>query len=160
GINVEKFRVHLQAVQRFVGAVHDGDGIVVVAVLHVDDFLGFLRAEITAGGDEVVVVEMPDHGRPGIIEHPLDHAGGNIFVAAIGFKHGTLVVISLGLRLALEVVERSGRAVALIQSVNEDVDVLKASAAGGKIPILINGPKGILGNEFPKASLVGTAGPG
>ena len=67
--------------------------LIVVVVLNVDDFLGFFGAEISAAGNEIVIVEMPDEGRPSIVEHPLDDAGGDVFVAGIGFEHGALVVV-------------------------------------------------------------------
>ncbi len=32
-------------------------------------------AEVAAAWAKVVVIQMPDHGRPGVVHHPLDHPG-------------------------------------------------------------------------------------
>ena len=90
------------------------DGIAVVGILHVHGLAGFLGSKITAGRDQIKVVQVPNQRGPGVVEHPLNHPGGGVFVAAIGFEHGTLAVVGHGLSLALIVVEGSGFAVATI----------------------------------------------
>src|SRR6202795_671008 len=150
-LDVVKLRGHLVVFQVIVRAVDDGDGVGVPIVLDVDDFLGLFGAEIAAGGNEIVVVEMPDERGPRVVEHPLDDAGGDIFVAGVGFEHGALVVVGHGLGFALEVVERAGRAVAAGEGVAEDVNGGEALAAGVKIPVVVNRPEMFFGNEFGEA---------
>jgi len=55
--------------------------------------MDFLGGEISAAGDEIVVVKMPDERRPGVVEHPLNDAGGDIFFCAVSFKHGAFAVV-------------------------------------------------------------------
>ena len=64
---------------------------------------GFLGREVARSGVEVVVVEVPDHRRPCVVEHPLDDAGGDVLVLAVGLEHGALGVVLHGLRDALVV---------------------------------------------------------
>ena len=123
----------------------------VVVILDVDNFLGLFGAEIAAARDQIIVVEMPDQRGPGVVEHPLDDAGGDVFVAAVGFEHGAFVVVSRGLGFALVIIERSGGAVAAIEAVGENVDRGEALAACVEIPILVHGPEMILGNKFREA---------
>src|SRR4029077_19555614 len=110
-------------------------------------------AEVAASGNEVVVVEMPDKGRPGIVEHPLNDPCGDVLIAGVGFEHGAFVVVSHGLGFALVIVEGRGGAVALGEGVSEDIDSGEALAASMKIPVVINGPEMFLGNEFGEALL-------
>ena len=60
----------------------------------------FLAAKYPASRIEVVVVEVPDHRGPGVVEHPLNHAGRGVFVLAVGLEHGALGVVLHGLRHA------------------------------------------------------------
>ena len=107
-----------------------------------------LRSEIASGGNQVVVVKVPDERGPGVVQHPLNHAGGGVFVAAISFEHGALAVVSHGLSFAFVVIERSGLTVAASQTVGENIHVGEAFTAGMKVPHVIHRPEMVLGNEF------------
>ncbi len=71
-----------------------------------DRLAGFFRTEISACRDEVVVVKMPDERWPSIVQHPLNHTRGRVFVPRVGFEHGALAIVGHGLGLALVIVER------------------------------------------------------
>ncbi len=91
---------------------HD-DRAVVRRKLHVHRFEGFLRTKISTGGTQIVTVKMPDQARPSVVEHPLNDAGGFVFVAAIGFEHCPLAFVAHGLRFPSEVGSTFRFAVAL-----------------------------------------------
>ena len=44
---------------------------------------------------------MPDQRWPGVVQHPLNHSGCGVFVAAVGLEHGALSIVGDGLRFAL-----------------------------------------------------------
>src|SRR5579862_73679 len=48
-------------------SVDDGDRAVVVGILNVQKFQGFLGAEISARWPQMIVVEMPDQARPRVV---------------------------------------------------------------------------------------------
>src|SRR5262249_39500865 len=94
---------------------------------------------------------MPDERRPGGVGHPLDYAGGEVLVAAVSFVHGALVVVGHSLGFALEVVERCGSTIALFERVAKNVDGGETLAASVEIPIVVDGPEMVLGNELDEA---------
>src|SRR5260370_2419293 len=79
----------------------------------------FFRSEIPARRHEVVVVEVPDEGRPRVVQHPLNHARRCVFVPSIGFEHGSLAAVSHSLRLALVIIERRRRSPAPVQTIRK-----------------------------------------
>ena len=160
GVEVVDFGGDFHGLEGVVGAVDHRDGIIVIGILHVDGLVGFFGAEVAAGGNHVVVVEMPDERGPGIIEHPLDDAGGGVFISGVGLEHGALAVVGDGLGFALEVVERSGGAVAAIEAVGENVDGGEAFLAGVVIPDVVDGPEMIFGNEALEGFARGDGGAG
>src|SRR5216684_649161 len=91
---------------------------------------------------------MPDQRRPGVVEHPLNHAGRSVLVPAIGLEHRALAVVGHRLRLALVVVERSRWTITARQSVGKYVHRGKAFFAGVIIPHVIDGPEMFLRDEF------------
>ncbi len=64
-----------------------------------DELEGFLGAKISAGGTQIVIIEMPDQSGPSVVQHPLNDAGGFVLVAAVGLEHRTLAFVGHGLRL-------------------------------------------------------------
>ena len=73
------------------------DAVVVVRILDVKRLAGFFGAEVSAGGLQIVIIEMPDGRRPRVVEHPLDDAGRRVFVARVGLEHGALAIVGHGL---------------------------------------------------------------
>src|SRR2546422_7422213 len=112
-----------------------------------DGLLGFFRPEISACRHKVVVVEMPDERRPSVVQHPLNHARGGVFVPRISFEHGALAVVSHGLRLALVIIEGRRLSVAPGQTIIKNVDCGEALAARVIIPNFIDGPEMLFGDE-------------
>ena len=125
---------------------HD-DRAVVRRKLHVHRFEGFLRTKISAGGTQIVTVKMPDQAGPSVVEHPLNDAGGFIFVAAIGLEHCALAFVAHSLRFPSEVGGAFRFAVALFESRRIDAEGLELAAACMKTPVIVNGPKLVLGDE-------------
>ena len=150
-VDLVELRGNLQRFQRLVETVDDGDGIIVVTVLDMDNFHGLFGAEITASRDEIVVVEVPDEGRPGIVEHPLNQTGGGVLVSAVRLEHRALIVVGHGLGLALIVVEGRCRTIAPGQGFGEDVDGGEAFSARVEIPVLVDGPEVLFRNELGEA---------
>ena len=91
---------------------------------------------------------MPDQRRPGVVQHPLNHAGRGVFVARVSFKHGALAVIGQCLGFALVIIKGSRLAVTPVQTIGKNIHGCEPLATGVKIPYLIDGPEVILGNEF------------
>ena len=90
---------------------------------------------------------MPDQGRPRVVQHPLNHARGSVFVPRIGFEHGALAVVGHCLRLALIIIERRCLSVATVQTIGKNIDRREAFAARVIIPNVIDRPEVILGDE-------------
>ena len=57
-----------------------------------------LGAEVSTPWSEIPVEQVPVDGRPGVVEHPLDHARRDPFVAAIRLEHRALALIGHQLR--------------------------------------------------------------
>ena len=100
--------------------VDDHDRAVVVRVLHVQRLAGLLGAEVGAARAQVPVVEVPDHAGPGVVQHPLDDAGGGVLVAAEGLDHGAVGLVGLDLGLAGVLLDGGRRAVARVERLGED----------------------------------------
>src|ERR1043166_5464450 len=90
---------------------------------------------------------MPDQGRPRIVQHPLNHSGRNVFVAAVALEHGAFAVVSNRLRLAFVIFQRSSGSVAFVQSISEHIHSSETLAAGVIIPYVIHWPEMFLGNK-------------
>ena len=86
-----------QSVDVFVLAADQPDGVIVITIHRMQGFHGALGAKIAARGTQVIVVQVPDHGGPGVVQHPLDYAGGLIFVAAVSLVHRAYAFVSLEL---------------------------------------------------------------
>ena len=43
----------------------------------------FLRSKVGAGRDEVIIVQVPNDRRPGIVQHPLNHYSGFVLAARL-----------------------------------------------------------------------------
>src|SRR6266851_8791403 len=112
-----------------------------------DRLTGLFRPEIPACWHKVVVVEMPNQRGPGVVQHPLNHAGGCVFIPPIGFKHRALAVISHGLSLALVIIERRRWSITPGQTICKYIDRRKAFTARVIIPNLIDWPEMLFGNE-------------
>src|ERR1700687_215140 len=84
---------------------------------------------------------MPDQTWPGVVEHPLNNARGFIFIAAVGFEHGTLPFVGHGLGFPGEIGEVFRLAITAFQRVCKNIDVFELSAAGVVPPKIINGPQ-------------------
>src|SRR5262252_6967866 len=90
---------------------------------------------------------MPDERWPGVIQHPLNHASGNVLSCAVSFEHRALTIVGSRLRLAFVVFERGGRAVSLVQTVGKDIYRGEPLSSSVIVPDLINRPQMILGNK-------------
>ena len=97
----------------------------------------FLVREVSGSGIKVVVVKVPDHGGPGVVEHPLNDAGGDVFVFAVGLEHGALGVVFHGLRHALIVGGRMGLGVNGVHGLVEDLEVDEFAAAVVQTPVCV-----------------------
>src|SRR5258707_4975315 len=95
---------------------------------------GLLGAVIPTCGNEIVIVEMPDQRGPAIVEHPLNHASGRVFIPSIGLEHRTLAIVGHGLRFTLVVIERRGISIASAQAIVENIDSPEALAPPRLIP--------------------------
>ena len=80
----------MQSPNRLIGAIHHHDGPIVIRVLNMQRFTGLLRGKVSGAGIQIVVIQMPDHRGPCVVEHPLNHTGGCVLVLAVGLKHGAL----------------------------------------------------------------------
>ncbi len=111
---------------------------------------GLLRSKVPARRPQVIVVEHPNQGRPRIVLHFLQDAGGNVFVPAVGFIHGPLSLVIHDLRLPGKVFHSGGFSVTGVQGLCIDLDVFEYAAARVEVPIFINGPQVIGRYEFPQ----------
>src|SRR6185437_14647554 len=99
-----------------------------------------LRAKVPSTRAQVIVVKVPDHRRPAVVEHPLNHAARRVLIAAVCFEHRANAFVRLELRLCGVILKASRRAVASVERVSEDVKVLEFAAPGVKVPPVINWP--------------------
>src|SRR5208282_3317263 len=136
-----------QALGIFILAAYQPNRMIVVAVNGMQRLHGGLRSKVSASGTQVVIVQMPDHGRPGIIQHPLNDTGRLIFIAAIRFVHRPHALVGLELRLQSEVLHLVRFSVTAGQRIAEDMDVLEIFAAGVEVPDLVHRPKMILADH-------------
>ena len=83
---------------------------------------------------------MPDHGRPSIVQHPLNDACRLIFVPAVRLIHSAHALVSLHLRLDGEIIHVVRLPIPIRQSLAEDVDSFELSAARVIVPNIVNGP--------------------
>ena len=97
-------------------------------------FERFLGAEVSAAGAQVVIVEVPDEAGPCGVHQPLDHARGDVLVAAVRFEHGAFRLVGHDLALHRIVVEVLRDAVTVIERSREIVGLRELAAAGVKIP--------------------------
>src|ERR1035441_5496415 len=103
-------------------------------------FVRDLGSEVATTGPQVPVVQMPDGGGPGVIQHPLNHAGRSVLVSAEGLEHGALALVSLHLALVEEVFKPLSLAVPGFERRRENVDVPVTAAPRVKIPPGVDGP--------------------
>src|SRR6266481_1980379 len=89
-----------------------------------DRLTSLFRAEVSTCRHKVVIVKMPDQRGPRVVQHPLNHTRGGVFVPRIGFEHGALALVGRCLRFALVIFERRRLAVAPVQTVGKDIDGL------------------------------------
>src|SRR6185295_3320192 len=115
--------------------------MVVVAIHRMQRLHGPLGAEIAAARAHVEGVEVPDHRGPGVVQHPLDHAGRGVLVAAVSLIHGADAFVSLHLRFKGIVLGAGGWAEASIQRVGEYVEIFEYSAAGVVVPDIVDRPE-------------------
>ncbi len=90
---------------------------------------------------------MPDERWPGIVQHPLNYASRNIFIAAVAFKHRAFAVVCNRLRFALVIFQRSRRSIALIQPVGKNVHGSEPLATRVVIPDIIHRPQMLFRNK-------------
>ena len=140
-VDVVDFGCQLQTLDIFVLAAHNPDRMIVIAVDRMQGFHSALGAEVSAAGTQVVVVEVPDHGGPGVVEHPLNDAGGLVLVATVGLVHGAHAFIGLHLRLRCKVFHVVGLAVAVGERFAENADGFEFAAARVIIPDVIDRPQ-------------------
>ena len=131
-----------------VGAVDDHDGLVVVRVLDVKRLAGFLYGEVSGIGVEIVIVEVPNHGGPCVVQHPLNDAGGDVLIFGVGLEHSALGVVRHGLRHTLVVSRRRGRGVDGAHRVVEDFEGFEFAAAVVEGPVGRGRPCFGIGQEF------------
>ncbi len=149
GLFLGKFLTHVQVVNLGrdfeivrvpILATDQPNRAIVVAINRIERLHRRLRAKISATRTQVIVVEMPDQRRPGVVQHPLNHSRGRVLVPAIGFVHraDSLVRHQLGLQgIVLNVV---GLSIARSQCFAEHVDIFEGAAAGMVIPVVIDWP--------------------
>ena len=113
---------------------------------------GFFHSVIAACGLQVVVPEVPEERGPSVVEHPLDYAGGIVFVARVGLEHGALGIVGHGLGFAFVVGEIGGGAVDRVHRVVEVLEIAETLFAGVKIPHRIGGLDVIGGQHFFEAA--------
>ena len=84
-----------------------------------------LNAVVAGGGNKVPVVELPVHGGPCAVEHPVHYTGGLlVYVAAEGLVHGTRGVVVKGVRLLDIVFKGRGLPVGAVHHVHLEVHVV------------------------------------
>ena len=110
-----------------------------------------LRPVVAAARTQEVVVEVPDHRRPGVVEHPLDHAGGGVLVASVPLEHRALAFVGEGLGLARVVLGAGGLPVAPLERVGEQPQVLELVAAGVVAPEVVDRPEVVGGKHALQA---------
>ncbi len=146
--HVVEFRGDGEAGGFFVAAVDDDDAVVVVGILHVERLAGFFGAEITTGGLQIIIEEVPDGGGPSVIEHPLNDTGGGVFVAGVGLEHGAFAFVGHSLRFQQVLVEALRRAIDRVHRAIEVAEILEAFGACVIVPERILRPHVIGGNEI------------
>ena len=118
---------------------------------------GLLRAVVGAARPQVVVVEVPDHRGPRVVEHPLDDARGRVLVAAEGLEHRALALVGQGLRLAGVVLGAGRLPVTALERAREELEVRELLASGVEGPGLVDGPE-VLGAQHLLQALDGRDG--
>ena len=102
-VEVVNFRRHGDIGKRIEHVVDDDNRMVVVAVQHVQRLAGDFRGEVRRSRPQVIIVQMPDHRRPGVVQHPLNFTGRFELVGAKSFIHRADRFVSLGLRFPGEI---------------------------------------------------------
>src|ERR1039457_3594223 len=100
----------------------------------------FLGSEVAATRPEVVIVEMPNYGWPGVVQHPLNNSRRRVLIAAVRFKHRTLALVGHELALLHVVIQALGLSIAILKRRREDVHVAKNTATCMIIPKVVDGP--------------------
>ena len=131
--------------------IHHHHRRIVVAILNVQRLVGLLGAEVGSARPQIPVVQMPDHRGPGVVQHPLNHAGGSVLIASESLEHGAMTFVSHHLRLAREFLHAARRAVARVQRGGEVLQILERAAARMIIPPGVDGPQVILGQHLAEA---------
>src|ERR1700722_1921101 len=121
--------------------------MIVVAVDWVQSLHRPLGTKISAAGAQVVVVQMPNHRWPRVVEHPLNDASRLIFVAAVSFIHRAYAFIRLHLRLGREIFYALRFSVPVRQRLAEYSDGFELSASGVKVPNVVDRPQMIFANH-------------
>ena len=107
-------------------------------------------AEISSSGLKVVVVQVPDHGRPGVVQHPLNDARGFIFVPPEGLEHGSFTVIVHGLCFPKVIIQSTRRTIDGVHRLVVMIEVvIEISGSCVVIPDIVDRPQVI----FPKKLL-------
>src|ERR1700679_1271391 len=133
-----------------VRAVHHHNAVVVIGILHMQRLAGLSRTVVASSRVKIVIVEVPYHGRPRVIQHPLHNSRGGVLVAPIRLEHRTFPVIRHRLRAALVFRESLRLAVALLHSSIEDRGVGKSTTATVVMPIIAGWPKTRRGKKSPQ----------
>ena len=108
-----------------------------------------LRTVVAAAGTQVIVVQMPDHRRPRVVQHPLNHTGRRVLVASVAFEHGALGLVGERLRLPREIDDAIGFSVPSLDRRREHLDVLELAAARVEVPDLVDWPQ-VIGRKHPR----------
>ena len=139
-IEVEHRRRHFQSPRVSRRVVDDDDRSIVIGILHVHRLACFLGSKVAAARTEIIVVQVPDHRRPRVVEHPLNDAGRCVLVAPVTLEHRALALIGQRLRLARVVGDVGGLAVAALERAGEHLEIFELSTAGVKVPHLVDRP--------------------
>ena len=140
-VEVIQFRGGLKAVNRLLKTIYHNDAPVVIRELNMNWLIGFARAKESASRLQIVIIEMPDGGRPRIVQHPLNHSCRRVLVPPISLKHCALAVIRHCLCLPQIVRQIGSLAVSRVHGIVEDVQVFEFLAASVIVPHVIDRPK-------------------
>src|ERR1700721_4007603 len=113
-----------------------------------------------ASRPQIVVIQMPDHRRPRIVQHPLNHTRGGIFITAVALEHRANALIRHHLRLLSIVIRTARGPIARIQSASVDIQIFEYTTPGMELPGVVHRPQMIFTKHGFQALYRRHRGPG
>src|SRR5262245_32669334 len=113
--------------------------------------VGFLCAEVRTLAAQRVIKKVPVERRPGIVQHPLNDAGGlGELTSGVGFEHRPMTVIGEHLRFTREIVKTGWRTVTVDDRPTERIQLMELVLSGVEEPSGSNGPHFIREQKIPQ----------